>query len=95
MSDHVQEREALVRLREGTEILRTGGGTTLTAAHCNAILDRLEAASKLTEQLEKIESAASPREWETPGHPMNGWTRREPILRLVREALAASPGEPE
>jgi hypothetical protein len=35
-------RLALARLREGTEILRTGGGTTLTAAQCNALLDVLE-----------------------------------------------------
>ena len=29
------------KLVEGTEVLRTGGGTKLTAGECNAILDHL------------------------------------------------------
>jgi hypothetical protein len=43
------------------------------------------------EQLEKalkdIVVAAEPRVWETRGHPMNEWTRREPILRIAKQAL--------
>jgi NADH pyrophosphatase NudC (nudix superfamily) len=36
-----EERLALAfaRLREGTEILRTGGGTSLTAEQCNLLMD--------------------------------------------------------
>ncbi len=33
---------SLARLREGTEVLRTGGGVTLTAAQCNALLDMID-----------------------------------------------------
>jgi shikimate kinase len=40
------ERESLIEARrklvEGTEVLRTGGGTTLTSGECNALLDRIE-----------------------------------------------------
>lgn len=36
---------AKARLREGTEILRTGGGVHLTATDCNALLDELERLS--------------------------------------------------
>lgn len=35
---------ALARLREGTEVLRTGGGAKLSVAECNAILGALDAA---------------------------------------------------
>lgn len=34
-------RIALARLREGTEVLRTGGGAHLTAAQCNLLLDHI------------------------------------------------------
>lgn len=34
---------ALARLREGTEVLRTGGGVRLTASECNVLLDHIEA----------------------------------------------------
>ena len=34
------------KLREGTEVLRTGGGATLTAEECNAALDYLAALEK-------------------------------------------------
>lgn len=33
---------ALARLREGTEVLRTGGGAKLTASECNALLTEIE-----------------------------------------------------
>ena len=33
---------AIARLREGTEVLRTGGGTTLTADQCGLLLDEIE-----------------------------------------------------
>ena len=39
--------------------------------------------------LERIVETAEPREWETPGHPMNEWTKREPVLRIARAALPA------
>lgn len=41
----------LARLREGTEVLRTGGGATvmLTATECNALLDALAAAGRVDE----------------------------------------------
>ena len=35
-------REAKARLREGTEVLRTGGGVHLTASECNVLLDEFE-----------------------------------------------------
>jgi hypothetical protein len=35
-------QRALALLREGTEILRTGGGVFLSAALCNALLDEVE-----------------------------------------------------
>lgn len=38
---------AKARLREGTEILRTGGGIELTAAQCNALLDEYERLERL------------------------------------------------
>lgn len=34
--------KAMAHLREGTEVLRTGGGTHLTSGECNAILDFVE-----------------------------------------------------
>jgi hypothetical protein len=37
-------RSVLAKLRDGTEILRTGGGTTLTATDCNLLLEAIEAA---------------------------------------------------
>lgn len=41
----MSESAAIARLREGTEVLRTGGGgANLTARECNQILDALEAA---------------------------------------------------
>lgn len=42
---HFDERVRLARQRlvEGTEVLRTGGGTTLTAEQCDALLDYIEA----------------------------------------------------
>lgn len=43
----------------------------------------------LRNALEAIAERAEGREWETPGHPMNDWTKREPILRIAREALAS------
>lgn len=39
MADKQTEGRAFAKLREGTEILRTGGGIYLTADECNAILD--------------------------------------------------------
>ena len=46
------------KLREGTEILRTGGGVTLTAAECNEALDRFEA---LEHRLHEIKMQATRR----------------------------------
>jgi hypothetical protein len=37
-------RSVLAKLRDGTEILRAGGGTTLTAADCNLLLEAVAAA---------------------------------------------------
>ena len=39
-----EQARALALLREGTEVLRTGGGTELTAPQCNAVLDHIAAA---------------------------------------------------
>jgi hypothetical protein len=36
-------REVQAKLREGTEVLRTGGGTHLDAGDCNLLLDLIEA----------------------------------------------------
>lgn len=44
------------KLREGTEILRTGGGTTLNAGECHLLLNALEAARDLYEAVEGDES---------------------------------------
>ena len=35
--------EVKAKLREGTEVLRTGGGANLTTSDCNLLLDFLEA----------------------------------------------------
>lgn len=40
-------RIALAHLRQGTEILRTGGGVQLTARDCNALLAHIEKLSLL------------------------------------------------
>ena len=53
-------------------------------------LDRGRRIEALTAALREIAEKAAPKEWETPGHPMNGWTRCEPILRAVQAALATS-----
>jgi hypothetical protein len=34
--------KGMAHLREGTEVLRTGGGIYLTSGECNAILDFVE-----------------------------------------------------
>ena len=39
-------RQIKAKLREGTEVLRTGGGATLTATECNALLDHFERADE-------------------------------------------------
>lgn len=36
-------RHAVARLREGTEVLRTGGGARLTSRECDLIISELEA----------------------------------------------------
>ena len=41
-NNHDTQIAAIARLREGTEVLRTGGGVTLTAAECNVLLDHIE-----------------------------------------------------
>ena len=38
------------RLREGTEVLRTGGGQTLSAQDCNDLLDLIEAVEETVEK---------------------------------------------
>lgn len=39
------------KLREGTEILRTGGGISLTSTDCNTLIDFIEAAKDLGGEL--------------------------------------------
>ncbi|MGD0015026.1 MAG: biotin/lipoyl-binding protein [Bryobacteraceae bacterium] len=45
--------QAIALLREGTEILRTGGGCQLEAAHCHVLFDEIE-------RLRKVEAEARP-----------------------------------
>jgi hypothetical protein len=69
------------------EVATEALGATPIAAESSpdaALQLRVEQAEKA---LADIIAAAEPREWETPGHPMNEWTRREPILSIARAVL--------
>jgi hypothetical protein len=75
------DRESLIsgvrrKLVEGTEVLRTGGGTTLTASECNIILD---AQADLTRETERLRDALE-RVYQTG---------RGPHVAIAREALNA------
>ncbi len=75
-------RRAIARLREGTEILRTGGGVKLTSAECNDQLDVLDAscaeqlraaAARVANEEHRVVALVSPellesaaREWSKP-----------------------------
>lgn len=48
------KERAFACLREGTEVLRTGGGTTLTADQCNAVFDELERARDVCAEIERL-----------------------------------------
>lgn len=58
------------RLREGTEVLRTGGGVTLKAQDCNDLLDLIEAAQETVDKTSMV-------------YPMGGLDKLEEALARV------------
>lgn len=85
MSEHPRHRLVLARVREGTEVLRTGGGVTLSSAECNVLLvghAALEAENaNLRAALERI---AEP---DVVGGVRSAHSSQE----IARAALAAAP----
>lgn len=76
------------KLVEGTEVLRTGGGVSLTAGECNAILDQLA-------ELERSLVLGKVEERRLRGHVRNlafslaGFSEDKDLYdRLLREADA-------
>lgn len=65
---------ALARLREGTEVLRTGGGATLTARQCHAVLDEIDRLEGLAEEHEPW----TPQEGDTGYHCSDDSCRMAP-----------------
>jgi hypothetical protein len=61
------------RLREGTEVLRTGGGAQLSVADCNDLLDLIEAAQETVDKTSMI-------------YPMGGLDKLEETLARVQNA---------
>jgi hypothetical protein len=49
------------KLREGTEILRTGGGTELTAADCNTLLEASTCSNRPSRPCERLPPPVAPR----------------------------------
>ena len=61
----------LARVREGTEILRTGGGVTLTADECNNVIDEVEVIEGALDLAigDLLEAEAKPRSGPGPSRP--------------------------
>jgi hypothetical protein len=96
MSDE-QTRLAVALLRVGTEVLRTGGGISLTSAQCNVLLDRLAelehaaaAARKWAKAWERTAECRDEFGWDKTGaHACAEWQEAEDTAALaLRDALA-------